>query len=324
MSFSEILKLLKIYVVRIIVVAIACALIGFAGAKVVAKFNPSYTATSTVVTAGGTFATATGIANSAATQASQSGVVVTATSTTTNYTITFTAKGKTKSGVINAANGAANTFSDNAKSQEAVKNTTVTLSDSAKSTHKSATFYALAGFVVGLFIMVAFYLLRASIKRAIYSPEAVSSSGLPFLGCIKGDASSARIAVANFQFSGKDENNFSRKVLLHPTNSSVNVAGVRRVLTDQATQAGMILREAPALKDSVFTLYEGKKADAVIVVVEEGTSTLTEIEEVIREFSIADVPVGGFVYVPQNKAKKSKSKSQKTISTTPKRARHTS
>ena len=84
-----------------------------------------------------------------------------------------------------------------------------------------------------------------------------------------------------------------------------------------------ILREAPALKDSVFTLYEGKKADAVIVVVEEGISTLTEIEEVIREFSIADVPAGGFVYVPQNKTKKSKSKSQKAISTTPKRARHT-
>ena len=62
----------------------------------------------------------------------------------------------------------------------------------------------------------------------------------------------------------------------------------------------------------------------MIVVVEEGTSTLTEIEEVIRKFTIAGVPVGGFVYVPMNKAKNSKSKPPKSISTTPKRARHTS
>lgn len=60
----------------------------------------------------------------------------------------------------------------------------------------------------------------------------------------------------------------------------------------------MKLKVAPALEESVAVLYKGREADSVVVVVEGEISTFSDIDELVREFAIAGITPGGFVYVP--------------------------
>ena len=309
MTFIELCRLLRPKWKRIIIISLVCAVAVGCAAKVMLLVKPSYTATSTVVTTGGTFSAVSGLSQVAATEASSGKAAVTSTSSNANNTITFKGEGSSSSEVVSAVNKAAQQLSETAMSQEVVKNTSITEAISAQSAYRSPLFYSVVAFFVCIFLMIAYYIMRDSVKGGIHSPEALSKMDLRYLGVIDADEMSIHIMIANFQFSNKEEGVASRRVLLHPTSSNVHTQIVAEILSPVAKSEGVALRKAPSLQESAYTLYKGHDADTVIVVVEENVSTLSEVEEVVREFKIANVPCGGFVYLPQfNKQIKSSKK----------------
>ena len=299
MTLIELCRFLRSKWRRIIIFSLICALAVGCGAKVMSLVNPSYTATSTVVATGGTFSAVTGLSQVAATEASSDKATVSSTSSTTNNTITFKGEGSSSSEVVSAVNKAAQQLAETAKSQEVAKNANVSQATAASPSGKSALFYALVGLVGSLFCAVVFYVIRDSQKGCVHSAQALSNCGLTYLGCLDGNDASTRFGIANFHFTNKNNGELSQRVLLQPTSSKVNIKLVESILGDSAKEAGIILRVAPALRDSVYTLYKAESADTVIVVVEENVSTLFEVEEIVREFKIANVHCGGFIYLPQ-------------------------
>lgn len=309
MTLKEFFNLLKAQITRIVAICVVSTLVFGIGAKVISLINPSYTAISTVVTAGGTFASVTGLGESVAAEASQNGAKVTAKATSSNTTVTFTVEAGSADAAVSVANEAASNLAETAKSQEVAKNANISQATSASPSGKSALFYALVGLVGSLFCAVVFYVIRDSQKGCVHSAQALSNCGLTYLGCLDGNDTSTRFGIANFHFSNKNKGELSQRVLLQPTSSKVNIKLVESILGDSAKEAGIILRVAPALRDSVYTLYKAESADTVIVVVEENVSTLSEVEEIVREFKIANVHCGGFIYLPQfNKQIKSSKK----------------
>ena len=309
MTLIELCRFLRSKWKRIIVISLVCAVAVGCGVKVMSVAKPSFTATSTVVATGGTFSAASGLSQVVATEASSTKATVTSTSNTTNNTVTFKSEGSSSIEVVNAVNQAAQQLSDTAMSQEVVKNTSITKATSAHSTYKSSLFCFAVAFFVCVFLIVSYYIMRDSARGGIHSPEAVSRTGLTYLGCLDGNDVSTRFSIANFHFTNKNKGELSQRVLLQPTSFKVNIKLVESILGDPAKEAGIILRVAPALRDSVYTLYKAESANTVIVVVEENVSTLSEVEEIVREFKIANVHCGGFIYLPQfNKQIKSSKK----------------
>ncbi len=302
MTLLELIKLLRLHLKRIAIVTVACAAVCFVGALLVSVIKPSYTATATVVTTGGTFTSVSGLATSEASSASTADVAVSATSTTTNNTVTFTAKGSSSEAVLNAVNDAASALAKTAKKQQVASGATVNKAELAAASGKSPLLYAFVGFFGGLFCVVAYYVIIDTVRGGVHSPVAVEQLGLTYLGTLCPDESRMRIVMANFHFSNKNEGFVSKNVLLQPANSRVRIRDAYEMLAPAANEAGVVLRAAPALNESVYTLYKGRDADTVIIVVEEEVTTFDELDELVREFKIANIKAGGFVYLPYDMA----------------------
>ncbi len=303
MTLLELLKLLRLHIKGIIIFPLVCAVICYAGASFIASAHPSYTATSTVVTTGGSFTSVAGLADSAASSVTEDGASVTSSATTTQNTVTFTAKGTSSEVAVTAANSAATNLSELVQEKAGVTSATVKEAKTASATGKSPLLYALVGLLAGLFCVIVYCVLRDSVRGGIHTPEAVAACGLTYLGTLNADKARMRIVVANFHFSGKNKDSVAKNILLHPTNSKVHINDACTMLSEAATEADIELNSAPAFDESVYTLYEGHDADAVIVVVEEDVTTIAEVDEIVREFSIANINAGGFVYLPYKKHK---------------------
>ncbi len=298
MTLLELFKLLRFHAKRIVIVTVACAAVCFVGALLVSVIKPSYTATATVVTTGGSFTSVSGLATSEASSASTADATVSAAATTTNNMVTFTAKGSSSEAVLNAVNDAADALAKTAKKQQVASGATVNKAELASASGKSPLLYAAVGFVGGLFCVVAYYVLVDTARGGVHSPEAVEELGLTYLGTLQPVESRMRIVMANFHFSNKNEGFVSKNVLLQPANPRVRIRDAYEMLAPAANEAGVVLRAAPALEESVYTLYKGRDADTVIVVVEEEVTTFDELAELVREFKIANIKAGGFVYLP--------------------------
>ena len=306
MTILEFLKLLRLHLKSTIIIPIICAVICFASMAFISSAHPSYTATSTVVTTGGSFASVAGLAESEASKVFDNGATVEASTSTTQNKVTFTAKGTSSEFAINAANSAAANLSELANQNANVTSATVNEAKTASNSNKNPLLYALVGFLGGLFCVVVYHVLRDTVRGNIHTPEAVSACGLTYLGALSTNKARMRIVVANFHFSNKDKNSVAKNILLHPTNSKVHIDDAYDMLSEIATEAEMDLSIAPAFEESVYTLYEGRDADTVIVVVEENVTTIAEIDEIVREFKIANINAGGFVYLPYKKKKEKK------------------
>lgn len=298
MTLLELIKLLRLHVKRIAIVVAACTVVCFVGSLLVSVIKPSYTATSTVVTSGGVFTSVSGLADAEATSASTDGATVSATATTSNNTVTFTAKGSSSEATLSAVNDAADNLAKSAKKKQVASDAVVNKAELAKAAGKSPVLYAAVGFMGSLFCMVAYYVLIDTLRGGIHAPEAVEERGLTYLGTLSENEARMRIVVANFHFSNKNEGFVSKNVLLQPASPRVRIRDAYDMLAPAATEAGIVMRAAPALEDSVYTLYKGREADTVIVVVEEEITTFDEVDELIREFKIANIRPGGFVYLP--------------------------
>lgn len=298
MSLPELLSLLRVYIKRLIVLSAVCGVICFVGSLGFSVIKPSYNATATVVTSGGSFASVSGTANSIATQMSKDGVSVSASSATSSNTVTFTAKGPDGDACVSAANDSAKKLSDSAKEQQIATSTVVSDAKVAIKTGKSPVVYGAIGFIGALFCAIAFYVLKDSTRGGIHSPEAVAGHDLVFLGMVDGDESRMRVVLANFRFSGKDKDAPAHTVLLVPAGKDVSIRETCAGLARHAGEADVKLKVAPALEESVAVLYKGREADSVVVVVEGEISTFSDIDELVREFAIAGITPGGFVYVP--------------------------
>lgn len=304
MTLLELCKLLRVHIKALVVVALVAAIACGAGCVLKTSISPVYAAKASVVITGGAFNAATGLAaNEAIADVSVEGVSVESSANTSQNTITFTAKASTDSLAINAANQAASSLADLASNKAGATSTTITSAKAASLTGKSPFLYAGVGFFGGLFCVIAYFVIRDSMRGGVHSPQAVAESGLTFLGELQNDEARMRIILANFQFSGNTNQTGSPDILLHPTNKKVHLQEACDMLASAAKEAKVALHTSLPLQESVDTLYKGRDVHAVVVVVEENTSTLAEIEEIVREFALANIHAGGFVYMPYTKHK---------------------
>ena len=282
MTLLELLRLLRFRCRKIVIVSAVCGIVCFAGALVFASIKPSYSASANVVVSGGSFSSVSGTATNIAAQASGDGVSVAAVASTSNSTLTFTGKGSSPDACIKAVNDAANSLAGNALKQQTAATAVVTEADAVTKTGKAPILYV----------------IRDSVRGGVHSPETAAERGLTFLGEVSDDESRMRIVLANFRFSGKDKDVPARTVLLVPAGKGVSVRSTCAGLARHAGETDVKLKVAPALEESVAVLYKGREADSVVVVVEEEISTFSDIDELVREFAIAGITPGGFVYVP--------------------------
>lgn len=303
MTLFELGKLLRIHLKPIVVVTLAAALICGAGYALKTTLSPVYTAKAYVVTTGGTFNAVSGLADKEAIAAvTVEGATVEANATTAQNMVTFTAQAPTSSQAISAANQAASSLSDLATENAGVTSASVTNATGAARAGKSPLLYAAVGLCAGLFCAIAWFVLKDSLRGGVHSPQAVAERGMTFLGELTNDEARLRVVLANFQFAGSN-NAFAQTVLLHPTNKDVHIQAACDMLVPVANEANVVLRTSLPLEESVDTLYQGSNADTVVVVVEENTSTLAEIDEIVREFDLAHLNAGGFVFLPYMKHK---------------------
>lgn len=300
MTLLELFKLLRLHVKRIVIVTVACTALCFAGALALSIVKPSYTATATLVASGGSFTSVSGLADAQATAASKDGVTVSSTASTTSNTVTLTAKGSSAEAVVETANTVVATLDQAAKEQNVATSTSVSEAEEATKTGKNPVLYAAVGFMGGLFCVVAFYVLADTMRGGVHAPEAVEERGLTYLGTLSEDEARMRIVMANLRFSHKVEGGIAKIVLLQPTSSQVRIRDAYNLMAAPAAEAGVKISAAPALEDSVYTLYKGREADSVVVVVEEDVTTFDQVDELVREFKIAGIKAGGFVYLPYN------------------------
>ncbi len=302
MTLLELCMLLRAHLKKVVVIPVACGIACLAVFAVLSIVHPSYTATASLVSNGGDFTSVTGLANSTAAKAE--GTTVTASASTTNRTVTFTAKGSSSDDCVSAANAAVNELSESAVQQQVASSTVVTQAESASKTGKSPVLYGAVGFLGALFCVVAYYVLADTMRGGVHSPEAVAESGLRYLGVLDSDEAHQRVTMANLRFSGKNEGEFARTVLLVPTNKNVDVRSAYNQIAHAAADEGMRVGAAPSLDSAVSVLYKGREVDSVVAVVEAEVSTLGEIQELVHEFQIAGITPGGFVYMPYASAKK--------------------
>ncbi len=302
MTLLELCMLLRAHLKKVVAIPVVCGIACLAVFAVLSIVHPSYTATASLVSNGGDFTSVTGLANSTAAKAE--GVTVTASASTTNRTVTFTAKGSSSDDCVSAANAAVNELSESAVQQQVASSTVVTQAESASKTGKSPVLYGAVGFLGALFCVVAYYVLADTMRGGVHSPEAVAESGLRYLGVLDSDEAHQRVTMANLRFSGKNEGEFARTVLLVPTNKNVDVRSAYNQIAHAAADEGMRVGAAPSLDSAVSVLYKGREVDSVVAVVEAEVSTLGEIQELVHEFQIAGITPGGFVYMPYASAKK--------------------
>lgn len=309
MTLLELCMLLRAHLKKVVAIPVACGAVCLLAFTVLSFVNPSYTATASLVSNGGDFTSVAGLADSVA--AKVEGATVTASSSTSNRTITFTAKGKSSDDCVTAANKVVNELSDTAVQQQVAASTAVTEAESAAKSGKSPVLYGAVGFLGALFCVVAYYVLIDTLRGGVHAPEAVAESGLRYLGTVDGDEAHQRITMANLRFSGKNKDEFARTVLLVPTNKNVDVRGAYTQIAREATAEGMRIGAAPSLDSAVSVLYKGREVDSVVAVVEAEVSTLGEIQELIHEFEIAGITPGGFVYLPFKSAAKRAPKAER-------------
>lgn len=327
MTLFELIKLLRVHLKPLVAVALAAAIICGAGYALKTAISPVYTAKAYVVTTGGAFNAVSGLADKEAlANVTVEGATVEASATTAQNMVTFTAKAPTSSQAISAANQAASSLADLATANAGVTNAAVTSAAGASLAGKGPLLYVAVGLLGGLFCAIIVIVLRDSMRGGVCSPQVVAERGLTFLGELQNDQTRMRIVLANFQFTGKSEgvdvgtgagtgagvsagtdagaSAGSSTILLHPTNKKVHLQEACDMLTPAANEVQVALRMSLPLEESVDTLYQGSKVTSVVVVVEEYTSTIAEVEEIVHEFALAGIHVGGFVYLPYTKHKK--------------------
>ena len=299
MTLYDLARLIRQNATKIASVGVVCAMVCFLCSGAYSLMKPSYKATSTIVSIGGSFSSTAGIANHIASQESKDGVTVSASPTSSNSTVTFSATAASVEAAKDACNNAANETGKQAKDSGAVNSYSVTEATSAKSTSKSPLLLGAFGFMGGAFAVVTLIALRTSIRGIVLSPKQVEELGLFYLGCVDAKPFHAGTIVANICFkSRKREDDERSRVLLHPTNKNVRVNEVGNNLSAEAGKIGMTLKKTPPLEESARTLYQGSEAEAVVVIVEEGKSTFNEIEEIEKEFEVAGINTAGFVFLP--------------------------
>lgn len=162
---------------------------------------------------------------------------------------------------------------------------------------KCALVCAFVAILVALLCMAVYRIVKECTRGTIRVPQIVDEAGLAHLGTVTKKGVAPAEILSSLKFTAQTEAGTPKTVLLHPTNSKVKVGVVADALEAQASEEGVVLKIAPALEESVFTLFNGTEADAVIVVVEEGISALPEIDEILRDFAQAQIPPSGFIYL---------------------------
>ncbi len=315
MTLLEFLKLLKAHLKTIVIVTVVCGVVGFGGTAAIAKLNPSYSATASVVVSSGSINAVGGIANSVAQDYSKNGVTVKATTTSSSTTVTVEAKGKVASSCINAANGAANEISNSAIDKEAAKTTTVSLAKTVKNESPSAKKYGALGALGGLFVIMCLIALRDSIKPRVRDWHVVEKDdGLRFLGKLGDETNALNLIETNLLLSRKSATGNEDVEGKHAGAGSANahanavVCLVPAGATDKAPLAAEAIEAAStsgklasitalaSIDDEPYALLGHPETDIFAVVVEEEITTYADIDQVVREFKIAGIKPAGFIY----------------------------
>ncbi len=311
MTLLELISMLRGHVVKLIIVALACGVVGFAGGTVYNIVKPSYTATAYLTTVGGSFSSASGLADGVAADASTDGTAVAAELTSSKNRISFTATGNSGDACIYAVNSAANKLSSQAKKKKAVSSANVVEATSASSKAKSPMLYGIAGFFMGLFGYIALAAASDMFAGRIRSTRAVEELGVPCLGKIASNedanTNNNQILIANLKFAGQPKGSAARSVCIVPAGKKVNARVAYGILQSVGVANKPSMVVVPALSTSVDIVYRGRAADSTIIVVEEGVSTLEDVSSLVHELKVSGVTLAGFIYLVESK-KSSKEK----------------
>lgn len=302
MTLLELCRLLKTKLTFVVGLPVILTIVVFAGCAL--AFPHSYEAESTLVTSAD-LTVVGGIATSQAEGASADGVEVEAKSTTTNATVTFTASGSDPSACVNAANAAAQTTQK--KINESYPDTIadVTAASQADDASHSPWKYALVAFFVGLFIAIVLVVIQDMIVRKVHDWASVEQAGqVRYLGTYGGDeAQRERLAVATRLAGRGSKADMAESVCLVPVGSTPFTARVADEIESSLPEPHARILVAEPLSRGPEAILDAREADSTVLVVQEELSTFGDLEDVLRELSIASVEPAGFVYVTAKSAK---------------------
>lgn len=294
MTLNELLKILKRRWIVPVALMVVFGLAAFAYIQFLAPRE--YGASGDVIVTSGSFSGVAGLASAAADGVSGDGVSVSVKSSSQNNTITFTGKARSGDEAIAGANDAIKELESRIKQVDSMK---IVKSEAAKATLASpgGLKYGLAGAAGGLFAGCLILVGLAMISRRIYGWRSLEeASGLGCLGTYEqAEANRSRLAASIFFAGGGAEGDHLRACII-PAGSTLAARLAVEGLRAPAQAIGMALYEAPSLATGPQAILAARRADSVAIAIEEGVSTFTEVEDLIRELDLAGVVPAGFIY----------------------------
>lgn len=148
----------------------------------------------------------------------------------------------------------------------------------------------------GLLIVLCAIIVIDSAKRRVHDWRPIEETAeLPYLGTIDASEAANQLIVANLALSILNNDAPSTAVLIPAGN--VDEAASKAVQSLAAIHGcELTLVAMPSLQTSTSALFEGRKQGAVAIFVKEEITTYPDIEQLLREFKIADITPSGFIY----------------------------
>ena len=318
MTFLDMCMLLKRSIVLVVVVPIACALVGLGiGFALPAEYE-----TTATLNVSAEPASAESIAQQQAQRvASEQGVQATTEANASTRMVVVTVTGPSSEAVQDAANEVADQTQAemDAMFADEVETRIVSYANSATDTSRSPVLYGVLGLLIGAFAIICLIVLRVSVKNTILDPrEAEDRYDLSFLGSInvKKPEKTSKTLLANIQFAGngvqrfcivpvnsKDSANLVAQEIasrFHESNRSVKLdrSYTEGDLSELASQgADVTIVTVPSVEASDKASYAAHDADAVILAIEDNRSSYNHMDVAIHELTIARANIIGFVAV---------------------------
>ena len=216
---------------------------------------------------------------------------------TSNSTVTVTAKGSSPDSCVSAANDAV--YKINNVSRESFSNiaTNVVYASSAENVSRKWYVYPLTAYFAALFALVCVIVILDMRDPRIHSKNsALAAAGVPCMGILDGTLAELQRLLTTARLVGREDEPAARSICIIP-------AGVSTSADKAASQLGRIsagqhveITSVPALDKGARALFFARKADTVIMAIEQEVSSVSGVETLVNELGLVGVEPAGFVY----------------------------
>lgn len=294
MTLIELLRLLKSRLVIVVALPVALALVCFGGMTLLSQ--PEYSATAKI-TVSGSVATVGGLADSVAAEKSDSKVTLKATTETASNSVSITATGADAQACISAANSAVSTTKSKVDATLENVRSNTTNASSASDISPSPLKYTAVAFLAGLFLAVCVVVVIDMIKRPVRDRDALEeAAGIPCLGVLGGGPAKRERLVAAVRLAGRGDEAPANSVCIVPAGNTKAAQRAATEITWEECAKGLQVVATSPLSAGAAAIYDARDADTTVIAVEEAVTSLTDMEDLLRELLIASVKPAGFVY----------------------------